>query len=738
MERKTVRQRKKLLFVVTEDWYFVSHRLPLAVAAKNKGYDVSVATRVREYGDVIRDAGLRLIPFELSRGGINPLQELWTLLRLIFLYMRERPNIVHHVAMKPVLYGSIAVRVARVPHVVNALTGMGWLFTSGAGAARWLKPIVGWGLTYLLRSGVALVQNHDDAQLLVQLGVPEARIRRIAGSGVNLQSFFPQPEPSGVPVVVLPARLLWDKGVGEFAIAARLLRQQGVAARFVFAGEPDKDNPSSVSGDQIFQWDEEGIIEHLGWVQNMPKLLGESHIVCLPSYREGLPKSLIEAAAAGRPIVTSDAPGCREIVRHGDNGFLVPPRNAEALAEALLQLIRDSSLRQRMGERGRIIAENEFSLEMIIQQTIMLYEEATGRSLEISSRDGMAGSLLYKNRQRSIQYHRGKLRLRALVTGAGGFIGGNLVEALLQMGCSVRVLVRDNSSQRTWPQDVEVAVGKLQDFNSINKAMLGSDTVFHLAGKGHEMFDMEDLDNTYHKVNVDGTRNVIESAVQCGIKRFVFFSSVKTMGEDTSECFSESSTGQPVTRYGKSKLDAEELVIDYGRRAGLHTVCLRLPLVYGAGNAGNLLRMIDAIDRGLFPPFPDVKNLRSMVHVSNVVEAAILAATTARADGQRYIVTDGVPYSTRELYEWICIGLGKQVPVWHIPIGTLKILGLVGDLVGYVQRKRCIFDSLAIDKLIGSAWYSSDRISSELGYNPLVSFSDALPDLISWYRKVRV
>ena len=369
-------RRTKLLFFVTEDWYFCSHRLPLAVAAKEAGFDMVVVTRVREHGEIIREAGLRLIPFENLRSGINPLREFWSLVRLIRLYRRERPDVVHHVAMKPVLYGSIAARMVGTPHVINALAGMGWLFTSGAGLARWFKPAVRWALGRLLRSGVALVQNPDDVRLLVQLGVPESKIRRIAGSGVDLQRFHPQPEPDGVPVVVLPARLLWDKGVREFVSAARQIKQQGIAARFVLAGEPDQLNPAAISPDQIADWINECVVEHLGWVDDMPKLLAKCHIVCLPSYREGLPKSLIEAAAASRPIVTTDVPGCCEVVRDGDNGLLVPPRDADALAEALARLITDPELRQQMGARGRARAEQEFGLETVIQKTLALYAEA--------------------------------------------------------------------------------------------------------------------------------------------------------------------------------------------------------------------------------------------------------------------------------------------------------------------------------------------------------------------------
>ncbi|HIA15161.1 MAG TPA: NAD-dependent epimerase/dehydratase family protein [Nitrospirales bacterium] len=328
--------------------------------------------------------------------------------------------------------------------------------------------------------------------------------------------------------------------------------------------------------------------------------------------------------------------------------------------------------------------------------------------------------------------------MRVLVTGASGFIGRRLVESLLQIGCEVRAFVRDGSSLVTWPQTVKIVVGDLQDPYSINNAMADNDTVFHLAGKVHEMSEMEDLDNTYYKVNVEGTRNVLEASARYGVQRFVFFSSVKAIGEDTLECLSEISEARPVTRYGKSKLAAEELVLDYGKRTGLHAVCLRLPLVYGSGNKGNLFRMIAAIDRGLFPPLPDIKNRRSMVHVSNVVDAAILAATKVQANGRCYIVTDHEPYSTREIYEWICGSLGKRVPQWHVPIGVLKVLGYVGDVIGRVRRQRFMFDSKALDKLIGSAWYSSESISRELGYRPSVTFHEALPELIQWYRKASV
>ena len=369
---------RKLLFFVTEDYYFVSHRLALAVAARAEGYDVCVVTRVRGCGDTIRGAGLRLLPFENARSSLNPLTELLTLGRLIRLYRRERPDLVHHVAMKPVLYGSVAARLAGRPAVVNAVAGMGWLFISGSVWARWLERPIRAVFKRVLNIGIALVQNPDDARLLVEVGLPKSRIRRVPGSGVDVRVFLPRPEPEGTPVVTLAARLLWDKGVGEFVGAARLLRQRGIAARFLLAGEPDPVNPASILAGDLAAWVREGVVEHLGWVSDMPDLLATCHLVCLPSYREGLPKSLIEAAAAGKAIVTTDVPGCREVVRHGDNGLLVRPRDVESLADALRRLIIDPDLRGRMGARSRVRAEQEFGLDAVVKQTLAIYREALG------------------------------------------------------------------------------------------------------------------------------------------------------------------------------------------------------------------------------------------------------------------------------------------------------------------------------------------------------------------------
>jgi nucleoside-diphosphate-sugar epimerase len=323
-----------------------------------------------------------------------------------------------------------------------------------------------------------------------------------------------------------------------------------------------------------------------------------------------------------------------------------------------------------------------------------------------------------------------------MVTGAGGFIGRHLIERLLVQSCHVRGFVRAGGTQLEKRQGVEVVEGDILDARSVKQAMVGVDTVFHLAGKAHAVEDLAGEETSYQLLNVEGTRNVMDGAVACGVKRVVYFSSVKAMGEDAPDMTDESSEPRPTTAYGRSKLAAERVVFEHGQRAGIHVVCLRLPLVYGIGNKGNLYRMIAAVDRGLFPPWPPVENRRSFVHVSNVIHAALLAVTNPTASGRCYVVTDAGPYSTRELYERICAALGRQVPRWYVPLGALKMLGVVGDALGRIRGKRFLFDSDALAKLAGSAWYSSEKISRELGYRPTVSFEGALPGMIAWYRGV--
>jgi len=371
--------RAKLLYVATEDWYFLSDTLPLACAALAAGYKVSVAARDNGQADSIRKAGLNFLPLEkISRSGIGLLSQSKSLRELTQVYRKAAPDIVHHIALKPILFGALAARGLANVRLVNSVMGLGFVFTSESAKARLLRPPMRFALRHALASNNSrtIVQNRDDLEQIATIS-PKARphLRLVRGSGVDPIKFSSTPEPPGSPVVILPGRLLKDKGVLEFAAAARQLKAKGRVARFALVGEADAGNPASVTQEQISAWVNEGIVEHWGFRADMPQVYRECHIVCLPSYREGLPRVLIEAAASGRAIVTTDVPGCREVVSHGENGWLVPPRNSAALATALREALNNPERRAAYAASGRRKVEAHFTAEAVIARTLAIYEE---------------------------------------------------------------------------------------------------------------------------------------------------------------------------------------------------------------------------------------------------------------------------------------------------------------------------------------------------------------------------
>lgn len=373
---RTAAQGRSLVFLVTEDWYFCLHWLHLAVAAQAAGHRVTVLTRVTADAERIRAAGLELVPFDLRRRSRNPLHALADVIRLTRVYRRLRPDLVQHIAIKPVLFGSLAARLAGVPAVVNTVAGLGYVFSSSDLAARLLKPFITLAYRFALapRRHRLVLQNHDDLAFFVRhVAADPQRACVIPGVGVDTVRFRPEPEPGGLAKVLMPARLLRDKGIHEFVEAARLLHARGVPVKFSVAGDRDPHNPASVSEARLQAWVAEGRVDFLGWQRDMAPLLLASHIIALPSYREGLPTALTEAAACGRPIVTCDVPGCREVVVDGENGLLVPPRDAAALAQSIERLVADADLRARMGRCGRQRAESLFSVERVVSATLDQY-----------------------------------------------------------------------------------------------------------------------------------------------------------------------------------------------------------------------------------------------------------------------------------------------------------------------------------------------------------------------------
>jgi glycosyltransferase involved in cell wall biosynthesis len=368
----------RILFVVNVDWFFLSHRLPLARAAREKGAEVYVAAADTGMAQRIRDEGLHFIPLPVSRKGTNPREQARSILSLVQLYRRLRPHLVHHVTVKPVLYGSFAARLAGAPGVVNAISGLGYLFAEERrrGVLRRLTEAAYRAALRGARTRT-IFQNPEDRDAFVHQGlVRKERTVLIRGSGVDCARFRVRPEPEGEPVVVLPARMLWEKGVGVFVEAARLLRARYPKARFVLVGMVDPDNPTGVPAAEIEDWVRSGVVEWWGHRTDMPEVFAEASLVALPThYKEGLPKALLEAAACGRALIATDIPGCREIVRHGINGLLVPPQDAPALADAIASLLSCPAERARYGVASRRIAETEFAEPIVVDQTLALYGE---------------------------------------------------------------------------------------------------------------------------------------------------------------------------------------------------------------------------------------------------------------------------------------------------------------------------------------------------------------------------
>lgn len=371
----------KILLFANTDWYLYNFRLSLIKAIRNLDIEVVLVAPPGNFSDRLKAEGFRLISIPMNRRSLNPWLELKLIISLISIYRSERPDLVHHFTIKPVVYGSIAARFAGVAHRVNAITGLGHVFISETIRANMLRPMVRLLIRFALFAphGRLILQNGDDQDLFLKNKLVEPQhIRIIRGSGVNMSKFIPSNKNCSArkPVrVLLGTRLLWEKGVGEYVEAARLLKNEGAAIEFLIAGSPDDGNPASVPRETINQWAEEGIIVALGHIDDMSGLLGKVDIVVLPSYREGTPRILLEAAASGLPLISTDVPGCREIVISDVNGLLVPAKNARALVEAIRYLADNPNERERMGKEGRRKVLEEFDENIVINETLGVYKE---------------------------------------------------------------------------------------------------------------------------------------------------------------------------------------------------------------------------------------------------------------------------------------------------------------------------------------------------------------------------
>ena len=375
-------KKQKVLFVVTEDWYFCSHRLPLALKLIEKGYDVLLATRVSVHEQRLVNLGIKVISLnKLRRSSINPIIELLAFFELYFLIREERPDILHQVALKPIIYGSIIALFLKTKFIVNAFGGMGSLFitrkTIFAEIAKFILLQFFKRLFNKPQFRVIVQNSHDYKIFQNKADINSSNLRLIPSAGVELHKFSVFKIESEVPAAILASRMLWDKGVGEFVTAAMELKSEGFKAKFILAGNPDPENPNSISERKLRNWHNTGAVEWIGFRNDIPKLFSKCWVVCLPSYYgEGVPKVLIEAMAASRPIITTTMPGCEDLISvNGQNGILVQPRDSQSLKSALKYLLSDNVRCNEMGQKGLQLVSQKYSSIKIINDTLKIYEE---------------------------------------------------------------------------------------------------------------------------------------------------------------------------------------------------------------------------------------------------------------------------------------------------------------------------------------------------------------------------
>lgn len=367
--------RRKLLFVVNVDWFFVSHRLPIAIEAIKNGFEVHLACAITDKRELLENVGIIVHDTPLTRSGLNIIFELKTLILLHKVVKKVKPDIVHSITIKPIIYANIISRLLGVKKRVSSISGLGYVFIDNSVKTKCIRRVVSSLYKVALKNIDAVIfQNSSDRAIVSSLNAfDDSKSIMVRGSGVDLRQFILSQEPVYDKVVMFVGRFLKDKGIIEFVKSAQLLRLKNVNARFVLVGGIDALNPNSITKLELDSWVNEGFIEHWGYSANISEDLNQANIVVLPSYREGLPKSLLEAAAAQRAVVTTDVPGCRDAIEPNETGLLVEVKNPQALAEGILKLLNDNELRKKFAENGRLLAEKEFNIKDVVKTHMHIY-----------------------------------------------------------------------------------------------------------------------------------------------------------------------------------------------------------------------------------------------------------------------------------------------------------------------------------------------------------------------------
>lgn len=378
-------QKGNLLFFVSEDWYYEMHFQQFGEAALKDGWNVYLVCNTGQKGPEIRKrivaSGINVEPVEFSRTGITPLLDLQALFKIFSLVRRIKPDIIHAVAQKPILICQVISMMTRIP-LIAMITGLGHVFTSSSLKARLLKPLITAGMRSVAKNPLSrfVVLNHEDAEWISQnFRADTAKVITIPGTGVDLNRFFPPVSKPELPFkVAYVGRMLKDKGIVELIEAVKLLRQKNVDLQLILAGAPDPSNPASITLKQLQDWQKDGYCNFVGHIYEIEEMYRQIHLLALPSYREGLGMTIIEAAASEVPSIASDVPGCRSAVIDGETGLLVPAKNPQALADAIEKLIMDPELREKMGRRARKMVEETFAVELATRLIIEQYNHILG------------------------------------------------------------------------------------------------------------------------------------------------------------------------------------------------------------------------------------------------------------------------------------------------------------------------------------------------------------------------
>ncbi len=369
----------KIILFANTDWYLYNFRLGLAERIRKQGHQLLLISPPGPYSKKLQDMGYKWIPVDLTRRGMNPFSEIRAINQLRRIIKRESPDIINNFTIKCVLYGSIAAKGIKAVHTVNSVTGLGFIFYSKNIFLKIIRPILFLFFRTAIKDTALIFQNEDDRDLFAGKGmIGSSPVFLIQGSGVDTKKFTPRHNNNLQPIVLLSARLIWSKGIKIYLDAARRFAQRGAKVKFTIAGRLDPGNPESLTEIDLEKIRGEGIIDLWGWREDMQNVYTQADIVCLPSFGEGLPRSLMEAAACGRPLVATDVPGCRELVNNGSNGYLFTPDDLDDLVKKLDTLISDPKLRQRMGKNGRTLVEKQFSSNVIVNKTLQVYNQISG------------------------------------------------------------------------------------------------------------------------------------------------------------------------------------------------------------------------------------------------------------------------------------------------------------------------------------------------------------------------